>query len=122
MEAGGSEAVLLEDGSRPAPFFHKWTNVILRNYEEELQQVNIYEAIPAFRDKVPRNNEVYQAIVEAFYPAANTFITPNGKLGFSLKDVKSVTGLPILGDVYDEFIPNDGTLGRYSEDFRIIYF
>lgn len=37
--------------------------------------------------------------------ATNTFVAPNGELGFSLREMKEITGLPILGEIYEEYFP-----------------
>lgn len=42
-----------------------------------------------------------------FCPAGNTCLTPIGELGLSLREMKVITGLPILGDFYEEYVPSD---------------
>ena len=62
------------------------------------------------------------AMLESFLPQTNTFVVTNGEIGFSLKELSSITGLPILGNLYEEFMPIDSVLEEQSEEFRFLYF
>ena len=62
------------------------------------------------------------AMLESFLPQTNTFIVTNGEIGFSLKELSFITGLPILGKLYEEFMPIDNVLEEQSEEFRLLYF
>lgn len=62
------------------------------------------------------------AILECYWPATNTFITPNGELGLSLREMKETTCLPILGELYEEHVPLDSDLKAESEEFRALFF
>ena len=62
------------------------------------------------------------AMLESFLPQTNTFIVTNGEIGFSLKELSVITGLPILGKLYEEFMPIDSVLEEQSEEFRRLYF
>lgn len=46
-----------------------------------------------------------KALVAHWSPATNTIFTCYGELGISLWDVYRITGLPIVGEMYDEFFP-----------------
>lgn len=59
--------------------------------------------------------------MESFCPATNTFITPNFELGFSLLEINEIVGLPILGDLYEEFIPFDVHLASEFEEFIVVF-
>lgn len=50
------------------------------------------------------------------------FVTLNGELGFSSKDIKDVTCLPILGELYEEYFPAEVELTAESEEFRTLFF
>lgn len=50
--------------------------------------------------------------------ATNTFVAPNGELGFSLREMKEITGLPILGEIYEEYFPITSEIELESEEFR----
>ena len=62
------------------------------------------------------------AMLESFLPQTNTFILTNGEIGFSLKELSVITGLPILGKLYEEFMPIDSVLEEQSKEFRLLYF
>ncbi|XXG69036.1 hypothetical protein AAC387_Pa06g1997 [Persea americana] len=60
------------------------------------------------------------AMLESFLP--QTIIVTNGEIGFSLKELNAITGLPILDNLYEEFMPIDSVLEEQSEEFRLLYF
>ncbi|XXG82699.1 hypothetical protein AAC387_Pa10g0597 [Persea americana] len=62
------------------------------------------------------------AMLESFLPQTNTFVVTNGEIGFSLKELTAITGLPILGNLYEEFMPINSVLEEQSEEFRLLYF
>ncbi|XXG72995.1 hypothetical protein AAC387_Pa07g1979 [Persea americana] len=62
------------------------------------------------------------AMLESFLPQTNTFVVTNGEIGFSLKELSAITGLPILGKLYEEFMPIDNVLKEQSEEFWLLYF
>ena len=62
------------------------------------------------------------AMLESFLPQTNTFVVTNGEIGFSLKELSAITGLPILSNLYEEFMPIDSVLEEQSEEFRLLYF
>ncbi|WP_440998369.1 hypothetical protein, partial [Cysteiniphilum litorale] len=68
------------------------------------------------------SDEAFMAMLESFLPQTNTFIVTNGEIGFSLKELSAITGLPILGKLYEEFMPIDSVLEEQSEEFRLLYF
>ena len=41
----------------------------------------------------------------SFCPISYTCLASVGELGLSLLEMKAITGLPILGDLYEEYIP-----------------
>ena len=57
-------------------------------------------------------------MLESFLPQTNTFVVTNGEIGFSLKELSAITELPILGKLYEEFMPIDSVLEEQSEEFR----
>lgn len=46
-----------------------------------------------------------RAIIECYWPATNTLVTPNGEFRFSLREMKEITGLQIIGEIYEEYFP-----------------
>lgn len=41
----------------------------------------------------------------------------NGELGFFLREFKEITDLPIIGELYEEYVPLDSELEAESEEF-----
>lgn len=68
------------------------------------------------------DKEVMGAILESYWPATNTFVTPNDELDFSLKEMKETTGLPILGELFEQYVPLDSELAAESKEFRFLFF
>ncbi|XXG85695.1 hypothetical protein AAC387_Pa11g0729 [Persea americana] len=87
-----------------------------------LKEAEIFDAVRAFRQIVVFSDEAFMAILESFLPQTNTFIITNGEIGFSLKELSAITGLPILSKLYAEFMPIDNVLEEQSEEFRLLYF
>ncbi|KAJ8649207.1 hypothetical protein MRB53_002230 [Persea americana] len=87
-----------------------------------LKEAEIFDAVRAFRQTVVFSNEAFMAMLESFLPQTNTFIATNGEIGFSLKELSVISRLPILGKLYEEFMPIDSVLEEQSEEFRLLYF
>ena len=51
-----------------------------------------------------------------FCPASNTCLNMVGELGFSLLEMKAITDLPILGDLYEEYIPSEDEFADMRKD------
>ena len=64
----------------------------------------------------------FMAMLESFLPQTNTFAVTNGEIDFSLKELSAITRLPIIGNLYEEFMPIDSVLEEQSEEFRLLYF
>ncbi|XXG88153.1 hypothetical protein AAC387_Pa12g0401 [Persea americana] len=87
-----------------------------------LKEAEIFDAVRAFRQTVVFSDEAFMAMLESFLSQTNTFVVTNGEIGFSLKELSAITGLPILGNLYEEFMPIDSILEEQSEEFRLLYF
>nr|GME05361.1 ABC transporter G family member 11 [Ipomoea batatas] len=55
-----------------------------------------------------------EALCEEWCPRTNTLITSSGEMSISLRDLYILGGLPLLGDIYDERIPNALDLNKGS--------
>lgn len=64
------------------------------------------------------DREVMRDIVECFWPVTNTFVTPNGELGFSLREMKEKIGLPII---YEEYSSMDSELEAETDEFQTLF-
>ncbi|XXG62824.1 hypothetical protein AAC387_Pa05g1128 [Persea americana] len=87
-----------------------------------LKEAEIFDAVRAFRQTAVFSDEAFMAMLESFLPQTNTFVVTNIEIGFSLKELSAITGLPILGNLYEEFVPIDNVLEEQSEEFRLLYF
>lgn len=65
---------------------------------------------------------VIQATLECFCLTTNTFVTLNDKLGFSLREMKEITCLPIVCELYEDYVPLDNELEAEIEEFRALFF
>lgn len=55
-----------------------------------------------------------RGILECFYL--------NGEPRFSLREMMELTGLPIIGELYEEYVPLDSKLDVKSEEFWALFF
>ncbi|XXG41988.1 hypothetical protein AAC387_Pa01g2347 [Persea americana] len=102
--------------------WESWTDHILQVGGAILKEVEIFDAVGAFRQTVVFYDEAFMAMLESFLPQTNTFVVTNGETGFSLKELSAITGLPILGNLYEEFMPIESVFEEQSEEFRLLYF
>lgn len=49
-------------------------------------------------------------------------MTPNGELGFCLKEIKEVTRLSILVEIYEEYFPIENELAAEFKEFKALFF
>ncbi|MFX5245022.1 hypothetical protein ABTD35_19550, partial [Acinetobacter baumannii] len=94
-----------------------WTDRVLLIGGAVLKEAGIFDAVRAFRETVIFSDEAFMAMLESFLPQTNTFAVTNGEIGFSLKELSAVTGLPVLGKLYEEFMPIDNVLEEQFEEF-----
>ena len=91
-----------------------WTDRILLIGGSILKEARIFDAVHAFRETVTFSDEAFMAILEAFLPQTNTFVVTNGEIGFSLKELSAITGVPIFGKLYEEFMSIDSVLEEHD--------
>nr|GMC66782.1 ABC transporter G family member 11 [Ipomoea batatas] len=82
--------------------------------EKPLREGMIYEAVFASLFTYDRNVDIVQAFCEAWCPRTNTLITSSSEMSISLRDLYMLGELPLLGDTYDERIPNALDLAKGS--------
>ena len=99
-----------------------WTDRISLIGGAVLKETEIFDAVRAFRETVTFSDEAFMATLMSFLPQTNTFVVTNGEIGFSLKELSTITGLPIFGKLYEEFMSIDSVLEEQSEEFRLLYF
>lgn len=81
-----------------------------------LEQIDILKAIRTTQRQIKIHGPTYKSILSLFCHASNTCFTPIGQLEVSLLDMKMVTGVSILVDVYEEYIPLDEDLQLLVKD------
>nr|GLL21813.1 uncharacterized protein LOC109157656 [Ipomoea trifida] len=82
----------------------------------------IYDAVFASLFTYDRNVDIVQAFCEAWCPRTNTLVTSSGEMSISLRDLYMLGGLPLLGDIYDERIPNALDLNKGKpEDIQLLH-
>nr|GMC69269.1 ABC transporter G family member 11 [Ipomoea batatas] len=82
----------------------------------------VYDAVFASLFTYDRNVDIIQAFCEAWCPRTNTLITSSGEMSISLRDLYMLGGLPLLGDIYDERIPNALDLNKGKpEDIQLLH-
>ncbi|KAH7854834.1 hypothetical protein Vadar_018209 [Vaccinium darrowii] len=69
------------------------------------------------------NINVFKAFLERWSPDTNTFHASYGELGFSLWDLHRISGLPILGEFYEEYAPTNDILysNKISSTCRALF-
>ena len=90
--------------------WESWTDHILQIGGAILKEAEIFDAIRAFRKTLVFSDKAFMAMLQSFLPQTNTFVVTNGDIGFSLKELSAITGLPILDKLYEEFMPIDSVL------------
>ena len=90
----------------------EWTEFILANFEDVLNQAGIYGAVGVSQYPYHFCSNVWKAFLELWSPLTNTLHHGNGEMSISLWDLKMLGGLPISGIPYEEFIPENKRLQR----------
>nr|GMC58035.1 ABC transporter G family member 11 [Ipomoea batatas] len=92
----------------------EWAEDALNFFWKPLREGMIYEAVFASLFTYDRNVDIVQAFCEAWCPRTNTLITSSSEMSISLRDLYMLGELPLLGDTYDERIPNALDLAKGS--------
>jgi len=93
----------------------EWTKRVLTCFEEPLQQVGIFGAVGVSQFPYHFDVNVWRAFCEFWGPLTNTLHHGTGEVGISLHDLERVGGLPILGDIYEEFLPQNKDLRSHNK-------
>ena len=86
------------------------TTYILAHFEEDLEGLNLYEAVRATCYGIKVNVACFYAIFELYCPASGTFFTPVGELGMALHEMWEVSALPFGSLPYEEYFPCEAEL------------
>ncbi|KAF7151203.1 hypothetical protein RHSIM_Rhsim02G0113000 [Rhododendron simsii] len=98
------------------PIWLFWLRDVLSSFAPILEKAGIYSAIYISQFSYTRNINVFKAFLERWSPDTNTFHATYGEVGFSLWDLHRISGLPILGGLYEEYTPTNDVL--YSDRTR----
>jgi len=82
----------------------------LKHFEHTLRLLGIYGAAGVSCYPYHFDRDVWRAFCELWDPLANTLHHGAGEVGISLYGLEKMAGFPILGDVYEEFLPRNEDL------------
>ena len=85
----------------------EWTQHILKRYGSTLRRAGIYEAVFLSLFRYTTSSPILRALVERWNYTTNTFFFPDRELSPNLLEIEALTGLPILGEPYEEYRPRD---------------
>ncbi|KAJ8434538.1 hypothetical protein Cgig2_004304 [Carnegiea gigantea] len=93
----------------------EWTKRVLTHFEEPLKQAGIFGVVGVSQFPYHFDANVWWASCELWGPLTNTLHHGAGKVGISLYDLEQVGGLPILGDIYEKFLPQNKDLVGHNK-------
>ena len=85
----------------------EWTRHILKRYGHILRQAGIYEAVMLSLFSYTTSLPILRALIERWNYVTNTFFFPDRELSPNLLEIEALTGLPIIGEPYEEYRPRD---------------
>ncbi|KAJ8438299.1 hypothetical protein Cgig2_015042 [Carnegiea gigantea] len=88
----------------------EWTKRVLTHFEEPLKQAGIFGVVGVSQFPYHFDANVWWAFYELWGSLTNTLHHGAGEVGISLYNLEQVRGLPILGDIYEEFLPQNKDL------------
>ena len=89
----------------PKTWWADLTNYILAHFEEDLEKLNLHEAVRATCYGIDMKVACFYAILELYCPASGTFFTPIGELGMTLHEMREISALPFGSLPYEEYFP-----------------
>ena len=99
----------------------EWTKRVLVRFEEPLKQAGIFGAVGVSQFSYHFDANVWRAFCELWEPLTNTLHHGAGEVGISLYDLGWIGGLPILGAMYEEFLPpNKDSIGHDKYPVTVI--
>ncbi|ONK70026.1 uncharacterized protein A4U43_C05F29470 [Asparagus officinalis] len=90
--------------------YNDWCLYLLQKYTDALERLNIYGAILSSLGVYHIDFQLLQSFLECWDKDRNVFATKWGDLSISLLDIERIGGLPIQGQVYDEYVPTNEEL------------
>ncbi|XP_056688310.1 uncharacterized protein [Spinacia oleracea] len=98
------------------PGWWEWTEDVLSRFGDILRVCSVYTTVQASLCLYDKDPNIIRAFCESWSPTTNTLHTMTGEWSVSLWDIYKLRGLPILGGIYDETIPDYHMLGARDEN------
>ena len=89
-----------------------WIRFVLQREETTLRQVGIYEAVFLSLFEYRLDISFFQSLVDRWSYISNTAILEDRELTISPMEFHRLSGLPVFGDPYDEYLPRGEDLTR----------
>ena len=105
----------------PKTWWMDLTTYIFAHFEEELERLNLYEAVRATCYGIDMNVACFYAIFELYCPASGTFFTPVGELGLALHEMWEVSTLPFGSLPYEEYFPCEAELALLEKQESVLF-
>ena len=93
----------------------EWTKRVLTRFEEPLKQAGIFGAVGVSQFSYHFDANVWRAFCELWGSLTNTLYHGVDEVGISLFNLKRVRGSPIIGDIYEEFLPQNKDLVGHNK-------
>ncbi|XP_020528084.1 uncharacterized protein LOC18442492 isoform X2 [Amborella trichopoda] len=87
-----------------------WTLEVLLVYEDVLKLSSLLTAVQSSAGYFDRCANTMRALLEIWSHASNTWLFGHGEGGISLLDLHFIGGLPLVGAMYDEFVPHNSVI------------
>ncbi|KAJ8426818.1 hypothetical protein Cgig2_022599 [Carnegiea gigantea] len=83
--------------------------------KKPLKQAGIFDVVGAYQFSHHFDANIWRAFCELWGPLTNTLHHRLGEVGISLYDLERIGGLPVLGAIYEEFLPPNTDLANYNK-------
>ncbi|KAJ8427015.1 LOW QUALITY PROTEIN: hypothetical protein Cgig2_013333 [Carnegiea gigantea] len=83
----------------------EWVVYILTEFKGKLKQPGIFGAVGVSQFPYHFNCDVWRAFCELWGPLTITLHHGVGEIGICLYDIERISGLSVISDVYEEFLP-----------------
>ena len=93
----------------------EWTKWVHVHFEETLKWAGIFGALSVSQFSYHFDTNVWQAFCKLWGLLTYTFYHGTGKVGILLYDLERIDGLPVLGAIYNEFLPPNKDLAYYNK-------
>lgn len=106
----------------PYSGYWEWTELVLGRSREILEKAGLRDAVVASLFVYDRCRPMVRAFCEAWCPGTNSLHTARGEVSIGLWDLRSLGGLPITGEFYDEVTPGKDEITELDEKSDVLPF